>query len=187
MRHRRRPARLLWGDAQTLRTLSASQLTVHAVLSSARVESQAGRRERHLHHTDFSPLPYVAVVTTARVLFAEVQSDGGVDATAGSPSPHRLCWTVPLRRGDASSPTDRFRALRKGVADALRLLAPRVVASAPGQEDAAFATIAEAEAHVTWCFTTINALPPQTTVRGDTSGVGVPVAPGMPDDMIVLL
>lgn len=92
----------MWGPHQAVRQLSLVQLLITDILMSRPLPALFRRpQERHLHHADFHPLPFVAVLTTARIMLLELT--GAV--TAEAPPQQRLCWEMQVRSDDTTSPS----------------------------------------------------------------------------------
>ena len=102
MKQRRRPARLMWGPHQAVRQLSLVQLLITDILLSRPLPTHPRRlQEHHLHHADFHPLPFVAVLTTARIMLFELTGP----ITTEAPPQQRLCWEMQVRPDDATTPS----------------------------------------------------------------------------------
>ena len=168
---RRRPPRVLWGEAQAVHKLSSSQLiasvAVHDLLASV-----GARRERHLHHYNFEPLPFVLLVTTARVLLLEVTPlDSGAAVSLATLPAYKLSWQRGLKAQELESPSEKFKRMKRQIGDAVsRYSAAAAIQASIAAHDGGSGVslkdkFAVLEAKTRACLHTLAALPLEHSVR----------------------
>ena len=100
----------MWGPNQCLRKLTPVHAIVYDVMYPMGARNHS---ERHQHHIDFHPLPFILILTNTRAVCVEVLQREGMESPVCG-THYRVCWERGWPEKD-DAPFEKYVGVKKQV------------------------------------------------------------------------